>query len=244
MRLQERGESFYNQRLEGILASLKEKCLLTESQGAQCIFMDEWSNAEGQRLPLIVQKSDGGFLYATTDLAAVQQRCASPAEGGEGAERVLYVTDVGQAQHFAMVFKAAHAAAFTATDRQTEIGTSVHQASLEHVPFGLVQGEDGKKFKTRSGDTVKLKDLLDEAVTKAEADLTARLTDRGDIRPGNALSLEQKQAARAIGIAAVKYADLSMNRESNYRFSYSKVRSSEVPVHPSSIYMYIFILPS
>ena len=109
----------------------------------------QYENRDGTKLPLIVRKSDGGFNYATTDLAAVRQRSKmASADGGEESDRVLYVTDAGQAQHFEMVFKAARLAGFVPDS-----------ASLEHVPFGLVQGEDGKKFATRSGDTVKLKDL-------------------------------------------------------------------------------------
>ena len=115
----------------------------------------------GKPLPLIVQKSDGGFNYATTDLAAIRYRLSSD---GDGAERVIYVTDAGQASHFAGVFQVAQRAGWVPAG-----------SNLEHVPFGLVQGEDGKKLKTRSGETVRLKDLLDEAVERSEADLRRRL---------------------------------------------------------------------
>jgi arginyl-tRNA synthetase len=149
----------------------------------------------------------------------------------------IIVTDVGQAQHFEMVFKAARAS--NLLSESTE---------LRHVPFGLVQGEDGKKFKTRSGDTVRLKDLLDQAVSTAEEDMLARLnsgskgensasepTEGGTLLE---LSAENKAVARIVGIGAVKYADLSMNRESNYRFSYRKMLSLTGNTAPYMLYAF------
>ena len=174
-------------------------------------------------MPILVQKSDGGFNYATTDLAAIRQRTSIPSsKQGEEANRVLYVTDAGQSQHFDMVFQAARKASFVPED-----------ASLEHVPFGLVQGEDGKKFATRSGDTVKLKDLLDEAVRIAGADLKER-------NEGADETMQQRldRVARVVGIGAVKYADLSMNRESNYRFSYERMLSLNGNTAPYMLYAY------
>lgn len=170
-----------------------------------------------------MQKSDGGFNYATTDLAAVRQRTTIPAsEGGEEADRVLYVTDAGQSQHFDMVFQAARKAKFVPED-----------VSLEHVPFGLVQGEDGKKFATRSGDTVKLKDLLNEAVKIAGKDLKERNEDADkDVLD------RLDRVGPIVGIGAVKYADLSMNRESNYRFSYERMLSLNGNTAPYMLYSY------
>lgn len=171
---------------------------------------------------MLIRKSDGGFNYATTDLAAIRHRVLmSKEDGGEAANRVLYVTDAGQSQHFEMVFKAAKLATFVPED-----------ASLEHVPFGLVQGEDGKKFATRSGDTVKLKDLLNESVRIAGDDLRSRVENQ-------ATPEEQiEKVARIVGIGAVKYADLSMNRESNYRFSYERMLSLNGNTAPYMLYAY------
>jgi arginyl-tRNA synthetase len=172
---------------------------------------------------MLIRKSDGGFNYATTDLAAIRHRVLVPAsENGEEANRVLYVTDAGQAQHFEMVFQAAKLAGFVPEN-----------ASLEHVPFGLVQGEDGKKFATRSGDTVKLKDLLNEAVRIAGNDIQSRSED-----PEAELSEAVQKVAEIVGIGAVKYADLSMNRESNYRFSYDRMLSLNGNTAPYMLYAY------
>jgi arginyl-tRNA synthetase len=171
---------------------------------------------------MLIRKSDGGFNYATTDLAAIRQRVEmSNEDGGEGANRVLYITDSGQSQHFDMVFSAAKLAGYVPE------GTS-----LEHVPFGLVQGEDGKKFATRSGDTVKLKDLLKEAVRIAGDDLRGR--SENELIPDDVIG----KVATIIGIGAVKYADLSMNRESNYRFSYQRMLSLNGNTAPYMLYSY------
>ena len=171
---------------------------------------------------MLIRKSDGGFNYATTDLAAIRHRVQmSSGDGGEEADRVLYVTDAGQSQHFQMVFQAAKLAKFVP-----------ETSSLEHVPFGLVQGEDGKKFATRSGDTVKLKDLLNESIRIAGEDLRSRAENEG---------VPEEQIAKVatiVGIGAVKYADLSMNRESNYRFSYERMLSLNGNTAPYMIYSY------
>jgi arginyl-tRNA synthetase len=205
--LVERGESFYNPYLSTVIDLLEQQGLAVESDGALVVFLEGYANRDGSPLPMIVRKSDGGFNYATTDLAAIRHRTLlSAEETGEQADRVLYVTDAGQSQHFEMVFKAARLAGFVRDG-----------VSLEHVPFGLVQGEDGKKFATRSGETVKLKDLLDEAVRIAGADLKARNPDASE-----EFLQRVDRVSRIVGIGAVKYADLSMNRESNYRFSYDR----------------------
>jgi arginyl-tRNA synthetase len=224
--LNERGESFYNPMLPNIVSELEEKGLLVESEGAKCIFLPGYTNPDGTPQPLIVKKTDGGYLYATTDLAAVKHRSAV-----EKAQRVLYVTDVGQAQHFEMVFKAAKEAKLCCNH-----GFSTE---LVHVPFGLVQGEDGKKFKTRSGDTVKLIDLLDESVRIASEDMLLRAQQVDN--SVKQLSDDEKNAAKIVGIAAVKYADLSMNRESNYRFSYKKMLSLNGNTAPYMLYAYVRI---
>jgi arginyl-tRNA synthetase len=171
---------------------------------------------------MLIRKSDGGYNYATTDLAAIRHRVQMAAEeGGEKADRVLYVTDSGQSQHFEMVFTAANLAGFIPED-----------SSLEHVPFGLVQGEDGKKFATRSGETVKLKDLLNESVRIAGEDLRSRSENSGI--PDDRI----EKVARVVGVGAVKYADLSMNRESNYRFSYERMLSLNGNTAPYMLYAY------
>jgi hypothetical protein len=135
IRLTERGESFYNPYLEGVVADLDAAGLLVTDEGARCVFLEGVSGKEGKPLPVIVQKSDGGFNYATTDLAAIRYRFAAP-PAGDGARRLIYVTDAGQASHFAGVFQVARRA-----------GWIPPHARLEHVPFGLVQGEDGRKLK-------------------------------------------------------------------------------------------------
>ncbi|KAI2490012.1 aminoacyl-tRNA synthetase [Fragilaria crotonensis] len=219
--LKERGESFYNPYLNDVVKDLEEQGLAVESEGAKVVFLEGYENRDGTKLPLLVQKSDGGFNYATTDLAAIRHRVLmSKGDGGEQADRVLYVTDAGQSQHFSMVFQAAKKANFVP-----------EHSSLEHVPFGLVQGEDGKKFATRSGDTVKLKDLLDEAVRIAGEDIKAR-------NPDEASSAQFEEVATTVGIGAVKYADLSMNRESNYRFSYERMLSLNGNTAPYMLYAY------
>ena len=159
IKILERGESFYNPMLKSIVEELEASGLAVPSDGAVCIFLPGYKNGDGSPMPLIIKKSDGGYLYATTDLAAVRQRVHD-----EKADRVLYITDIGQSQHFEMVFKAAEASKLFQPDK----------VQLKHVPFGLVQGEDGKKFKSRSGETVKLKDLLDEAIRIAGEDLKLR----------------------------------------------------------------------
>jgi len=223
--LNERGESFYNPYLAGVIEDLEGQGLAVQSEGATVVFLDGYVGRDGSPLPMLVRKSDGGFNYATTDMAAIRHRVQLDAEeGGEAADRVLYVTDAGQSQHFEMVFAAADKAGFVTGD-----------ASLEHVPFGLVQGEDGKKFATRSGDTVKLKDLLDEAVRIAGEDIKSRLSD--DEEEGE-LTEALEEVARTVGIGAVKYADLSMNRESNYKFSYGRMLSLNGNTAPYMLYAY------
>jgi len=230
--LHERGESFYNRYLNGVVGDLERQGLAVESEGATVVFLDGYFNRDGSPLPMLVRKSDGGFNYATTDLAAIRHRVQmDPADGGERADRVLYVTDAGQAQHFEMVFAAAGEARFLQSQDDGAV------PSLEHVPFGLVQGEDGKKFATRSGDTVRLKDLLDEAVRIAGDDIRSRMEDPA-VDEEAELPEALAEVARTVGVGAVKYADLSMNRESNYKFSYGRMLSLNGNTAPYMLYAY------
>ncbi len=191
-----RAESSYNDDLEAIVKDLEAKGLLQESQGAKVVF------TEGEENPLIIQKSDGGFLYATTDLAAIRFRVAQL-----GAKRISYVVDARQAGHFQQVFTVARLAGYAPEDVQ-----------LEHVSFGMMLDKSGRPFKTRDGGTVKLIDLLEEAVERAKGAITQR----------EAYSEEElEKIAEIVGIGAVKYSDLSINRESNYIFDWDRMLSLE-----------------
>jgi arginyl-tRNA synthetase len=189
------------------------------------VFLEGVSGKDGKPLPVIVQKSDGGFNYATTDLAAIRYRFAQVPDG-DGAKRVVYVTDAGQANHFAGVFQVARRA-----------GWVPEGARLEHVPFGLVQGEDGKKLKTRAGDTVRLRDLLDEAVERAEADLRRRLAEEERHEDESFI----QHVASTVGLAAVKYADLSQNRITNYQFSFDRMLALQGNTAPYLLYAVVRI---
>ena len=214
----ERGESFYNPLLPSVVEDLAKSGLLVENQGAQVVFLEGFTNREGEPMPLIVQKSDGGYNYATTDLAALRYRIQQ-----DEAKRIIYVTDSGQSNHFAQFFQVARKAEWVPND-----------VELVHVPFGLVLGEDGKKFKTRSGDTVRLRDLLDEAVIRARADLEARLKEEEREETEEFIS----EVAEIVGISAVKYADLSQNRTSDYIFSYDKMLDLKGNTAPYMLYAY------
>ncbi|MEB3340080.1 arginine--tRNA ligase [Okeania sp.] len=217
--LNERGESFYNSMLPGIIEELNKLGLLEESDGAKCVFLEGFTNKEGERLPLIVQKSDGGYNYATTDLAALVHRIEK-----EGANRLIYVTDSGQGNHFAQVWQVAKKADWIPENIE-----------VVHVPFGLVLGEDGKKLKTRSGETVRLKDLLDEAINRARNDLEKRLKEENRSESEEFI----KNAAQVVGLSAVKYADLSQNRNSNYVFSFDKMLALQGNTAPYLLYAYV-----
>ena len=223
IRLVERGESFYNPYLQKVVDDLNAATLLVTDDGARCVFLEGMSGKDGKPLPLIVQKRDGGFNYASTDLAAIRYRFS---QAGDGASRVIYVTDAGQASHFAGVFQVARRA-----------GWIPQGASVEHVPFGLVQGDDGKKLKTRSGDTVRLKDLLDGAVQRAEADLRLRLAEEGRTEDGAFI----QHVAHTVGLAAVKYADLSTNRITNYQFSFDRMLALTGNTAPYLLYAVVRI---
>ncbi|AFY64716.1 arginine--tRNA ligase [Geitlerinema sp. PCC 7407] len=219
--LTERGESFYNPLLADVVKDLATTGLLVEDQGAQCVFLDGFTNKDGDPLPLIIQKSDGGYNYATTDLAAIRYRIQQ-----DGAERIIYVVDAGQSNHFAQVFQVARRA-----------GWVPETVEPIHVPFGVVRGEDGKKFKTRSGETVRLKDLLDEAVTRARTDLSTRVQEEGRDESPEFIG----HVAETVGISAVKYADLSQNRTSDYVFSYDKMLALQGNTAPYMLYAYVRI---
>ena len=209
-----RGESAYNDDLPQIVADLQAKGLLTESEGAQCVFMDEFKNAEGNPLPVIVQKAGGGYLYATTDLAAMRYRSQTLK-----ADRALYFVDQRQALHFQMAFEVARRAGF------------VHAGmDLEHMGFGTMNGADGRPFKTRDGGTVKLIDLLDEAEQRAYALVKGKNPELDEA--------ELRQIARAVGIGAVKYADLSKHRTSDYSFNFELMLSFEGNTAPYLLYAY------
>jgi len=195
--LTERGESFYNDQLPSVMDTLVENGLVQEDDGALCVFTNV-SDA-----PLIVRKADGGYGYDSTDVAAVLHRLRD-----EGADRVIYVIDNGQESHMRMVFDVAERAGWLGSSR------------LDFMGFGLVQGEDGKKFKTRSGDVVRLSDLLNEAASRAEAELRRRVSEGGS-DPSSLDDAKLRADAEQIGVAAVKYFDLRQNRNSDYRFSYN-----------------------
>ena len=192
-----RAESFYNHQLPLVIQTLKEKKISTLSNGAACVFVDG-----EDKPPVIIQKGDGGFLYATTDLAALNFR-----DKELHADRICYVVDARQAQHFKQVFTIA---------KQSQM-VKEHVA-LEHIGFGTMMDKGGKPFKTRDGGTVKLVELLDEAIIRAKDTIKER-----DIHNQE----ELESVAKAIGIGAVKYADLSISRESNYIFSWDKMLSFE-----------------
>ena len=216
--LTERGESFYNAFLPAVVSELEEAGLLIEDDGAKCVFLDGFSNKDGNPLPLIIQKSDGGYNYATTDLAALKYRINT-----DQADRIIYVTDAGQSNHFTQFFQVAKRA-----------GILTPKTTVVHVPFGLVKGEDGKKLKTRSGDTIRLIDLLTEAVKRSRQDIEMRLAEES--RPETPEFINN--VAQVVGIAAIKYADLSQNRTSDYVFSYDKMLSLQGNTAPYLIYAY------
>ncbi|NTS78267.1 arginine--tRNA ligase [Catenovulum sp. SM1970] len=207
-------ESAYNDRLAPVIENLQKQGLAVEDQGAQVVFLEEMANKDGEPMPVIVQKSGGGFLYATTDLAALEYRSQTL-----DADRSLYFIDARQSLHMQQVFTIAK-----------KSGLASEKVSLEHHPFGTMMGEDGKPFKTRAGGTVKLVDLLDESVTRAAELLSQRETD---------LTAEQQaEVARKVGIGAVKFADLSKHRTSDYIFSWKTMLSFEGATAPYLQYAY------
>lgn len=197
------GESMYNPRLPGVVADLAALGLLVEDEGARCVFPPGFTNRRGAPLPLIVQKSDGGYGYAATDLAAIRHRVDDL-----GADRILYVVGAPQAQHLEMCFAVARMA-----------GWLPEGTCAEHIAFGSVLGPDHKMLKARSGDSVKLVELLDEAVQRAGAAIEERGHHLGDE--------ERRAVARAVGIGAAKYADLSTERGRDYVFDWDRMLAFE-----------------
>ncbi len=214
----ERGESFYNPYLSKIIEDLERKGMIAISDGAKCIFLEGFQSRDGSALPMIVQKSDGGYNYDTTDMAAMWHRIQV-----EKADRIIIVTDAGQSLHFDMLFKAAEKVGYI----------DPKKVQVDHVPFGVVLGTDGKKFKTRSGETEKLIDLLMEAVHKAETIMRERLPDASEE--------EIYRVSRILGIDAVKYADLSCNRVKDYVFSYERMLKFEGNTAAFLLYAYVRI---
>lgn len=207
-------ESAYNAMLQPIVDGLKQQGLAVESEGALVVFLQELADKEGNPSPFIVQKTGGGFLYATTDLAACQYRSFDLA-----ADRIVIFTDARQALHFKQVELVARKA-----------GLLKDHVAYDHCPFGTMMGEDGKPFKTRTGGTVKLAELLEEAVVRAKAVVEQKSTD---------LSAEEMaEVARKVGIGAVKFADLSKNRTSDYVFSWDAMLSFEGATAPYLQYAY------
>jgi len=217
-----RGESAYNDDLPGVVEALTAKGLLSESEGARCVFLPEFTAKDGSPLPLIVQKSDEGYLYATTDLAAVRYRVDELK-----ANRVLYVVDARQALHFRMMFAVAMAAGFASED-----------VSLEHVGFGMMLGPDNRPFKTREGGTVKLMDLIDEAEKRARTLLEEKQADLPEDQREPLSEEERERIARIVGIGALKYADLAQNRTKDYVFSWNKMLSLDGNTAPYMQYAF------
>jgi arginyl-tRNA synthetase len=190
-------ESFYNSMLASVCDELQADGIAVISDGALCAFPPGFTGRDGRPLPLILRKSDGGYGYATTDLAAIRYRIRDL-----HADRIIYVVGAEQAQHFAMVFAVAR-----------EAGWLTDAVSAEHAAIGLVTGADHKRFRTRSGGSVKLIDLIDEAVERAEEVIKDRYDDP-ELR---------RQIAEAVGIGALKYADLSVDRESGYVLDFDRM---------------------
>jgi arginyl-tRNA synthetase len=203
----ERGESSYNPLLSGVVADLKEAGIATESEGAIAAF------TEGYEAPIIIEKRGGGFGYATTDLAAVRHRI-----DGLHATRIIYVVGAPQAQHFQQIFATARKAGWS------------NGVTLEHAGFGSVLGEDGKMFKARSGDSVKLKNLLDEAEERAMKVVAEKNPDLPE--------RQKREIAKAVGVGAIKYADLSKDRIGDYTFDWNKMLAMDGNTGPYLQYAY------
>ncbi|MFH7825632.1 arginine--tRNA ligase [Kluyvera chengduensis] len=212
------GESLYNPMLPGIVADLKAKGLAVESEGATVVFLDEFKNKEGEPMGVIIQKKDGGYLYTTTDIACAKYRYETL-----HADRVLYYIDSRQHQHLMQ--------AWTIVRKAGYVPDSV---PLEHHMFGMMLGKDGKPFKTRAGGTVKLADLLDEALERARRLVAEKNPDM----PAD----ELETLANVVGIGAVKYADLSKNRTTDYVFDWDNMLAFEGNTAPYMQYAYTRVL--
>jgi len=208
------GESAYNDDLPVVVADLQTKGLAVTSDGAQVVFLSEFSGKDGEPAAYIVQKQDGGYLYSTTDLAATRYRV-----GTLKADRALYVVDARQKLHFQQVFSVARRAGYVPPEVQ-----------LEHVGFGVVLGDDGKPFKTRSGDTVKLAELLAEATQRAFNLVSEKSPELPEA--------DRRAIAQVVGIGAIKYFDLARNRSTDYVFDWSSMLSFEGNTAPYLQYAY------
>ncbi len=218
VRLEDRGESFYRDMLPDIVRMLEEKDVAEESDGAICVFpdRDRFKSRDGDPLPMIIRKSDGGYNYDTTDLAAVYHRIEKL-----GIKRLVYVVGITQKQHFDMLFAASRL-----------IGWAGDDVSLEHLAFGSMLGPDGKPFKTRDGGTVKLKGLLDEAVDRARKVVTE------SEKSGELDAAMAEEIAEAVGIGAIKYFDLCHALNSDYRFDWEHMLAMEGNTAPYMMYAY------
>jgi len=212
IKIEERGESFYNDYLPDVIETVDKKGLSEMSEGAKCIFLD------GFDVPMSIQKSDGGYNYSSTDLATIRHRIFE-----EKADRIIYVVDAGQSLHFKMLFDAAE-----------KIGwLDPSKTEVNHVAFGVVLGPDGKKFKTRSGETERLIDLIMKAVNQAQSLMQERLT--------GAKSDEIEEAAKVLGVDAIKYSDLASHRLKDYLFSYERMLRFEGNTAAFLLYAFVRI---
>lgn len=196
-----RGESSYNSILPSVVDDLNKAGLLVESDGAKCVFVNGFQRKDGSPLPMIVQKSDGGYLYHTTDLAALKHRTQDL-----GADRVIYLTDSRQIHHFQLLFAVGRL-----------VGYIPKEVSTEHLVFGSVLNKDGEPFRTRGGNNVLLRELIDEGVERA--------LEIVRLKSEHLTNEEQRQVARQVAVGAIKYADLSKNRTNDYRFDWDVMLS-------------------
>ena len=213
-----KGESAYNDDLAKVVDDLDQLGLLKESQGAKCVFLDRFKNKEGEPLPVIVEKKGSGFLYATSDLAALRYR-----QNKLNANRIIYFVDARQSLHFQQIFELARLAKFV-----------LPETRLEHMPFGTVMGDDGKPFKTRSGKVAKLADLLSESKKRAYKLVKEKNPE-----------MDEKTLlyiSSVVGISSVKYADLSKNRTSDYVFNFDKMLSFTGNTAPYLLYAYTRVI--
>ena len=208
------GESLYNPMLPGIVEDLRKQGLAVEDDGALVVYLDEFKNKDGDPMGVIVQKKDGGFLYTTTDIAAAKYRYETLK-----ADRALVFSDTRQSQHMQQAWLITRKAGYVPDSFQ-----------LEHKNFGMMLGKDGKPFKTRSGDTVKLAELLDEAIERAGVLISQKSTALSD--------QEKADVIEAVGIGSVKYADLSKNRTTDYVFDWDNMLSFEGNTAPYMQYAY------
>ena len=216
VKIEERGESFYNPFLSEIVKDLEKKKLVTLSDGAKCVFLDGFVNKDGDPLPMIVQKSDGGYNYSTTDMAGMRHRIEK-----EKAERIVVVTDAGQSLHFQMIAEACKKAGYL----------DPKKTQFDHVPFGVVLNTSGKKFKTREGATEPLVSLLQEGIDHAKKLLSERLHNDPEL----------DELATILGIDSIKYADLSCHRIKDYVFSYDRMLKFEGNTAAYLLYSYVRI---